>query len=156
MPAKSFAESVDSSPSVVTLDIVEWFDRYFQLTDGSFTKAKSAEEKRYGTVTNLETLFEHYKFTALTMGYRIPDKMSFAYTLHTKCGVRYKFCKNRWVGAIKRAANVAAKKDASGPGDAILLYKHMQQTARAIQNVEQDAPAVLDADAILDKFRHTV
>jgi hypothetical protein len=150
---ESLAESVGSSPSDV---IVKWFDQHFQLTDGAFTKTKSAHEKRFMTVINLETLFEHYRITALTMGYHIPDKFSFAYTLQTKRGVRYKFCKNRWVGAIKRAANVCAKKDSGGPGDAILMYKHLQQQARAIQSVAPDAPAVLDAAALFEKFRHTV
>ena len=45
MPAKSFAESVGSSPSDVTLDIVEWFDRYFQLTVPRCTGVRSRPEK---------------------------------------------------------------------------------------------------------------
>ena len=149
------AESVGSSPSDLALQVTTWFDENFVLTDGKFGADKSAEEKRFMTVMNLETLFEFYTFHALSLGDPVPSKLTFAYILQTKCGVSFKFTKNRWVGAIKRAANVCPKRSAeSGPGRALLVYKRVQAQARAIQAVAPDAPAVLDADRLFEEFRH--
>ena len=148
------AESTGSSPSDESLQVTAWFDEHFVLTDGAFTAAKSADEKRYMTVTNLETLFEHYKFHALSLGDQIPAKITFAYILQSKCGVRFKFTKNRWVGAIKRAANVRPKWPSNGrPGDALLTYRRLQAQARAILTVAPDAPAVLNP-TLFEEFRH--
>jgi hypothetical protein len=147
------AESVGSSPNDANLHVTTWFDEHFVLTDGAFTAAKSAYQKRHLTVTNLETLYEHFKFHALSLGVPIPTKLTFAYILQNNRGVRYKFIKNRWVGAIKRAANVHPKRPSSGPGDALLAYRHLQAQARAIQAVAPDAPELL-SPALFEEFRH--
>ena len=92
-----------------TEPVTSWFDAHFVLTDGTFGADKSAAEKRFMTVTNLETLYEHFTFHALSVGAPVPSKLTFAFTLQTTRGVRFKFVKNKWVGAIKRAANVCPR-----------------------------------------------
>ena len=147
--ASSPVESVASSPDDVDLCVTKWFHKYCIKTDGSFAPSKSAWVKTYATVTNLEVLYRHFTVHSLTVGEPVPPKMSFAYALHTKCGVQFRFRKNKWVGAIKRAANVIFKPD---PSDPILAYKLLQDQARAIQRVAPEAPAVINP-SLLDEFR---
>jgi len=138
--------SVSSDDHVTT-----WFDEHFVLTDGAFRKSKSAHEKRFMTVTNLETLYEHYTFHALSAGAEILNKLTFAYILQTKHGVHFKFVKNMWVGAIKRAANVRPKRPS---GDTLLACRHLQTQARAIQAADPAAATALDLKpALFEEFR---
>jgi len=146
------SEDAGSLPSDKDAHVTTWFDEHFVLTDGAFRKTKSTYEKRFLTVTNLETLYEHYTFHALSAGVdEIPNKLTFAYILQTKRGVHYKFVKNKWVGAIKRAANARPKRPS---GDALLAYRHLRAQARAIQAVAPDAPDALDLKpALFEEFR---
>ena len=55
LPAAAEALTI---PSLETrAEVAAWFDSTFEVTDGCFTSHKSAHEKRFGTVLNLELVW---------------------------------------------------------------------------------------------------
>ena len=86
--------------------IRDWFNQYFQHTDGKFSKQFSREHNCNSVVTNLETLWQHFIYhlsthAKATLGC---SKAFFVYVLHHHLGVSIKHVKNRYVGSIKAAA----------------------------------------------------